>query len=193
MISGIANLYHNFEINPTSANHIKLASPLYTYITKQPMTATIEHVVERVPQPIWASCRLLAFLFNKKYDPEQDEFNAVYDPYKNTCILKQKEPNEMIISLGHELGHAYHGRLLPTTWEEEKTVLFETLYTRTLEEMLDRDLGHRLPQSSLWHPYINTLAKLPSTTLMQMYRNFDNTVEEFELPLRKPLVYKLGF
>ena len=98
----------------------------------------------------------------------------------------------MIIALGHELGHAYHGRLLPTEWEEEKTVLFETLYTRTLEEMIGRDLEHQLPQSSVWYQHESTLARLPSATLTRMYRNFYDTVQEFELGIREPLVYKLG-
>lgn len=164
----LGELYKSFTYDPTAQKHVLIAEPMYKAMTGKPLTAKLEH-------------------------SSNMEHLGVYLPVPNICRVRiQANPNRMLTVMGHELGHAAHRVLIPSRWEEEQTVLFELWYTRKLEEMLDRPFERNIGEESVWYNHVPHMQRLTSQQLQYAHDNFEQTVELYELPLRKPICYKLG-
>jgi len=169
-------LYNQFAYDPSSENHRKLAQPLYELLTREPLTATLHHV-DCLP------------------DNKIGNFN-----YKqNKCMVLDNLPlDKKIITMGHELGHAWH-RYMHTSiwetqqslWEETQTELFELWYTRKLEEVLDTEFPRRyIPQQSALYPHVQQLARLNASELEVLHNDFERTVQTYKLPITKPFLQR---
>lgn len=167
----MAQLYQQYTLSPSLENHVKLAHPVFQRMTDRPITATMKHV--------------------PKLEGEQI---GVYLPIPHTCkVLQMGDTDRMLTTMGHELGHAYHRTFLHNQWEETQTELFELWYTRTLEDMLYRPFARYIGEESVLFPHIDYLFTCNAEKLKRMHDDFDHTVQELALPLRKPINYKLGF
>ena len=160
-------LYKSFTYYPTPQKHVLIAEPMYKAMTGKHLTARLQHSADM-------------------------QHLGLYLPVPNICRVKIQDPNMMLTVMGHELGHAAHRVLIPSKWEEEQTVLFELWYTQKLEEMLDRPFTRTIGEESVWFKHLPYILSLSSQKLQYAHDNFEQTVNLFELPLRKPFCYKLG-
>ena len=166
----VRELYNIFSIDPSIDNHRPLARVMYKVLTGTNLTATLRHVKTLDNNSIG------------RYLHEEQE-----------CLVVDWLPHDRILTtMGHELGHARHNTGWRSVYEETKTELFEVLYTKKLEELIDKQFDYWIGEESPLYPHMQDLPLFNSEKLADMYYNFDRTNKQLSLGVRKPLIARLG-